>query len=194
MSAPKDEVVFAWSWLSLDKTDIELLTFLLLNGNRFAGTLSELCRALGRSDNTRSRNGRQESIERLCAAGVISRTPISSRCFEIHLLPLQEEEQIRIEQQHLEDIRRRRYDRDVAWQQVLKVYLWLKRCGVAVEFQRHQVASDLGVSPSTISAAVRVLEGHYGAISTRRLGYLDANGNPRCAGQEAALSAFWLND
>lgn len=194
MSAQKDEVAFTWGWLSLDKTDIELLTFLLLNGNRFAGTLSELCRALGRSDNTRSRRGRQESIERLCAAGVISRTPISSRCFELHLLPLQEEEQIRIERQHLEDIRCRRYDRDVAWQQVLKVYLWLMRKGVAVEFQRHQVAADLGVSPSTISAAVRVLEGHYGAISTRRLGYLDANGNPRCAGQEAALSAFWLND
>lgn len=194
MPAPKDEVAFAWGWLSLDKTDIELLSFLLLNNNQFVGSLSELCRALGRSDNTRSRNGRQESIDRLCAAGVISYNPISSRCFEIHLLPLQEEEQIRIERQHLEDIRRRRYDRDVAWQQVLKVYLWLMRKGVAVEFQRHQVAADLGVSPSTISAAVRVLEGHYGAISTRRIGYLDANGNPRCAGQEASLSAFWLND
>lgn len=194
MSAPKDEVAFAWDWLSLDKTDIELLSFLLLNGNQFAGNLSELCRALGRSDNTRSRRGRQESIDRLCAAGVISYNPISSRCFEIHLLPLQEEEQIRIERQHLEDIRCRRYDRDVAWQQVLKVYLWLMRKGITIEFQRHQVAADLGVSPSTISAAVRVLEGHYGAISTRRLGYLDANGNPRCAGQETSLSAFWLNN
>ena len=187
-------MVFDWTWLQLDKADVELLSFLLLNGERFVGTLSELCRALGRSDNTRSRNGRQESIERLCAAGVISRTPISSRCFEIHLLPLQKEEQIRIERQHLEDIRCRRYDRDVAWQQVLKVYLWLKRCGVAVEFQRHQVASDLGVSPSTITAAIRVLADHYGAISTHRLGSVDAQGNPRCSGQEASLSAFWLND
>lgn len=193
MSAPKDEVVFDWTWLQLDKADIELLSFLLLNGERFAGTLSELCRALGRSDNTRSRNKRQEAIERLCAAGAISRNQLSQRRFEIHLLPTKGET-IRIDRKHLEDIRCRRYDRDVAWQQVLKVYLWLKYGGNTIQYKRNEVAADLGVSPSTITAAIRVLADHYGAISTHRLGSVDAQGNPRCSGQEASLSAFWLND
>lgn len=194
MPSPKDEVAFSWDWLLFQKDDIELLTFLLLNNERFVGSLSELCRALGRSDNTRSRNKRQEAIERLCAEGVISHHQLSQRRFEILIVPPIEEKQIGIERQHLEDIRCRRYDRDVAWQQVLKVYLWLNCGSGVVEFQRQQVASALGVSNSTISSAIRVLEGHYGAISTRRLGYVDADGNPRCSGQEASLSAFWLNN
>ena len=194
MPSPKDEVAFSWDWLLFQKDDIELLTFLLLNNERFVGSLSELCRALGRSDNTRSRNKRQEAIERLCAEGVISHHQLSQRRFEILIVPPIEEKQIGIERQRLENIRSRQYDRDVAWQQVLKVYLWLNCGSGVVEFQRQQVASALGVSNSTISSAIRVLEDHYGAISTRRLGYVDADGNPRCSGQEASLSAFWLND
>ena len=193
MPSSKDDMVFDWDWLQLDKADIEILSFLLLNGERFAGTLSELCRSLGRSGNTRSRNKRQEAIERLCAAGAISRNQLSQRRFEIHLLPTKGEE-IRIDRKHLEDIRCRRYDRDVAWQQVLKVYLWLKYGGNTIQYKRNEVAADLGVSPSTITAAIRVLADHYGAISTHRLGSVDSQGNPRCSGQEASLSAFWLNN
>ena len=71
---------------------------------------------------------------------------------------------------------------------------FLKYGGNTIQYKRNEVAADLGVSTSTITAAIRVLADHYGAISTHRLGSVDAQGNPRCSGQEASLSAFWLND
>ncbi len=195
MAASKDELVFNYDWLSLDKADIELISYLLLNGNVFVGSLSELCRALGRSDNTRSRNGRQQAIDRLCALGIIVCGKKRARTFKITLAVPKGEEKINIERQHLENIMRREYERSVAWQQVLKVYLWFRANGNGViEFQRHQIASALGVSTSTITEATHVLKDHYGAITAQRKGYIDGEGNPRCWGQEAQLSAFWLNN
>lgn len=195
MSNPKEKLIFSRGWLSLDKADIEMISFLLLKGRRFEGSVSELCRSLGRSDGTRSRNGRQQSIDNLRMLGIIKYTQKTTRRFEIILSAPIEENQIVIERQHLENIMCRRYERSVAWQQVLKVYLWLKACGNGpITFQRHQIADVLNVSTSTITEATHVLNEHYGAITTQRIGYVDGNGNPRCLGQEAQLSAFWLKD
>ena len=192
MSAPKDEVVFSWEWLLLDKPSIEILSYLLLNGGRFAGSTTALCEALGRSNNTESICGRQEAIEKLCAAGVVSHRQLSKRRFEIQLLP-PKKEQISIERRHLEDIRCRRYDRSVAWQQVLKVYLWLKAWGGPVEFTMGDIAVFFGVSNDTVSSAVRVLADHYGAMTTKPT-YFPSAKEIRRKGTEANLSAFWLNN
>ena len=193
MSAPKDEVVFSWEWLLLDKPSIEILSYLLLNGGRFAGSTTALCDALGRSNNTESICVRQESINKLCAAGAVSHKQLSKRRFEICLVPPSEEKQIRIERQHLENIQRRRYDRSVAWQQVLKVYLWLKAWGGPVEFTMNDIAVVLGVSKDTVSSAVRVLADHYGAMTTKPT-YFPSAKEIRRKGTEANLSAFWLNN
>ena len=91
MTAPKDEVVFSRKWLSLEKNDIELLAFLLLNNNQFVGNLSELCRSLGRCDNTRSTHGRKATIERLCAAGMLTHTHNSPHAALKSIYPLQKQ-------------------------------------------------------------------------------------------------------
>lgn len=195
MATPKDELVFNYDWLSLDKAEIELICYLLLNDGLFVGSLSELCRAVGRSDNTKSRNGRQQVIDRLCALGIIVYSKQTARTIKITLVVPKEEGKISIERQHLESIMRREYERSVAWQQVLKGYLWLKKCGNGpLAFRRCEAAAALGVCNSTITEAMRVLADHYGAISLERIGYLDEEGSPRCAGLEAELSAFWTTD
>ena len=196
MEALKDELVFNYDWLSLDKNDLELISYLLLNGNAFVGSLSELCRALGRSVGTRSRNGRQQSIDNLHTLGIIEYTQKTTRTFEMTLIfPKESEKMISIERQNLESIMRRQYDRSVAWQHVLKVYLWIKSRGSSsVIFVRSQIATELNVGVSTITEATRVLNDYYGAIAAQRIGYVDDEGRPRCCGQEAQLSAFWLKD
>lgn len=169
MSAPKDEVVFDWDWLLLDKPSIEMLSYLLLSGGRFEGNITSLCRLMGSKNvNTGLRNRRTATVENLVACGAIQYTQKSATKFEVVVLAPAEEKEMVVERSLLEAFMRRDYLRSVAWQQVLRIYLWLRCKGNRVYFRREEVATIFNVSEDVITQACHVLDEHYHIIALEK--------------------------
>ena len=79
---------------------------------------------------------------------------------------------------------------DVAWEQVLKVYLWIAGNTEPV-VTNQMIAADLGTSISTIGYAKNVLQREYEAITRRKVSDKLGDGSFRTIGQELAAVAWW---
>ena len=79
---------------------------------------------------------------------------------------------------------------NVAWEQVLKVLLWVCNNKEPV-IQNQMIADDLQVSVSTIGCAKNVLEYEYAAIRRRKVSEKIGDDFFRTIGQELEASAWW---
>lgn len=182
-----ERIVFYREWLSLDKKEFRILAMLADQGE-FHGNLSDLCDYFSLSLQQRNRNALRASIEQLAASGFIT-YETEGRSYHIKVLP--KETEICICRGWLRRLISHDYtSENVAWEQVVKVLLWVTDNKV-VPIQNRMIADDLNISVATIGCAKNVLQYEYGAITRRKVSEKLDDGSFRTIGQELAASAWW---
>lgn len=184
-----DEVVFYRDWLALDKGCFRLLVMLAENGS-FSGNLSDMCRYFQIDPQDKTRKKLRASIQELEDGGWIE-TEQTGRTFHLKAVPRGKE--IHLPREWMGKIVRHEYSAaDVAWEQVLKILLWLIDCGSETLITDKMIAAEIGISDSTVSAAKKVLREDLGLLmvvpKTTRL----PNGEYYRVGHWANVNA-WLS-
>ncbi len=188
---PKDEIILDYEWISLPKGEFKLLVMIADVGSNL-GCASDICRYFKpqtASPASATRNRVINNLKLLVQKGFITLTKNGRRYTATLIKPIIKE--IAIERQYLTKILHHEYSRSVAWENVLKVYIWLLDNGNA-EFTNRQIEEKINVSESTITEAKNVLQ-DFGAVIINHLTTKQDENVYRCYGQAAELSAFWSN-
>lgn len=180
-------VVFYQEWLPLEKKQFRILAMLADKGE-YSGNLSTLCDYFSLSRQQHNRNNLSTAIEQLAAAGYINYTT-EGRTYHITAVP--KAKTITIPREWLQRLIAHDYSSEnVAWEQVLKVLLWVCKNTKPI-ITNKMIADDLQVSVSTICYAKNVLEYEYAAIRRRKVSEKIGDDFFRTLGQELAASAWW---
>lgn len=184
----KKQLTFSEEWLPIDKCEFRLLALLADHRGNYSGNLSQICNYLNISSQTSNRNKIKDSIKLLAENGFLSFTQ-QGQTYSLHLSPIDKQVQITIPQEWYTAIKDNNgFSESVAWEQVLKTYLWLSQHNTF--FTNGDIAVKLNVSKDVAMAAKRVLENDYSAII--RSIVKEKRGNTWVTrGQTATLSAWW---
>ena len=185
-----DKLVFYREWFPLPKGEFRILAMLADMG-QFSGNLSDLCRYFFVSPQTRNRAMLREQINYLEEHGFIT-VERTGRTYTLTAIP--KAEKIKIAREHYERIRTRarRSDGDsVAWECVLKVYLWAQENDYDDIITNQMIQTDLDLSVGVICSAKNVLDREFGAIHRRKVSKQKTNGDIYTIGQNIGTSAFW---
>lgn len=184
-----DRITLYREWLPLEKKQFRILAMLSDKGE-YTGNLSTLCDYFSLSRQQHNRNALRTAIEQLAATGYITYTT-EGRTYRITAIP--KATAITIPREWLQRLIAHDYSsEDVAWEQVLKVLLWVCDNKKPV-IQNQMIADDLHVSVSTIGYAKNVLQYEYAAIRRRKVSEKIGDDFFRTIGQELAASAWWSN-
>ena len=175
-------------WLPLEKRQFGVLA-VIAEQNGFKGNLTDLCRRLSLSTQTNTTHRLKNAIEQLRKDGLCEYTKTGQQ-YCIKNIP--QECEVQIDPKAIEDLRNRRYSlASVAWEQVLKVYLWICKNNWQDVVTNAMIAKALGgVSDSVISRAKRVLL-EFGAISKENVTEKLDDGTFRTIGQHICANAWW---
>lgn len=185
-----DLITLYREWLPLDKKEFRILAMLADKGE-YNGNLSDLCDYFSLSRQQRNRNALRNAIEQLNTSGFITYT-VTGRTYYIKAVP--KETAIIIPRERLLRIKAHDYSsEDVAWEQVLKVLLWIYDNDEPIVTNR-MIAEDLQISVSTIGYAKNVLQYEYEAINRRKVSEKIGDDCFRTIGQELAASAWWKDN
>lgn len=188
-----DSLVFYREWFPLPKGEFRIMAMLADKG-QFRGNLSDLCRYFFVSPQTQNRNKLRKQISSLEQKGFIT-VHLSGRTYTLTATP--KAEKIVIAREHYERIRTRARTSEgesVAWECVLKVYLWLcsdENCGIITNKMMHV---DLDLSDGVIGSAKNVLSREFEAINRRIIAEKVWNGEIHRKGQRIEASAFWNSE
>lgn len=185
-----NNLVFYREWFPLPKGEFRILAMLADKG-QFRGNLSDLCRYFFVSPQTATRNRLSEQISTLEQQGYIT-VERTGRIYTLTAIP--KAEKIRIEREHYERIRtraRRSEGESVAWECVLKVYLWAKENDYDDIITNLMIQTDLNLSVGVICSAKNVLDREFGAIRRHKVSKQKTNGDIYTIGQNIGTSAFW---
>ena len=182
-----DEVVFYTDWLALDKKCFRMLVMVTENGD-FSGDLTDMCNRLSITAQTKNRKQLKAAIQELMDDGWIE-TEQMGRTYHLKVVPRGTE--IHLPREWMEKIMLREYSAaDVAWQQVLRVLLWLIDCGSEEIITDKMIASDLGISDSTVSAAKKVLREDYELLKVKVFAGKRPDGSFWRTGHQATINAW----
>lgn len=181
-----DNITFYKAWLPLDKKEFRILAMLADQGE-FSGNLSDLCRYFSLSPQTSNRTQLRTSIDLLTRAGFIQ-CDHRGRRYTLKAVP--KEEEIEIPREWFLTLLHHDYTSEsVAWEQVLKVWLWIAANDLPV-ITNALIAADLSISTSTIGCAKNVLQKEYNAIIRKQVSE-KCGDSFRTIGQELAATAWW---
>lgn len=189
----EDLITFDIEWLSLPKGEFRMLVMIADIGGDIR-CLSNACRYFGvRDDETSTKDRMKEDLQSLVDKGIINLTKIKRRYYAT-LNPIAKENAITIKRKYLKTIMQRNYETKVAWEQVLKCYLWLDtETKPNFLFTNDEMAAALNISSSTITKAKRPLKEEYGAVAIDKI-TLKSNNKYKTLGQIASLSQWWNNE
>lgn len=185
-----ERLIFYREWFSLPKGEFRILAMLADKGT-FRGTLSDLCRYFSVSLQTQNRNTIREQINSLEKKDFIT-VQRERRSYTLTAVP--KGKRIEIAREHYQRIRKRSRipeGQSVAWECVLKVYLWALENNYDSIITNHMIQNDLNLSPGVICAAKNVLDGEFEAIHRRKVSRLMWNGEIHTKGQNLGASSFW---
>lgn len=181
------EITCYREWLKLDKKAFRIL-FMLADVGEFHGTLSDMCRYFNISAQTSNRKQLQCSIEQLATQGYIECT-ISGRTYTLRVIP--KEHKISVPLRWAAPIKRHEYtEESVAWEKVIKVYLWIINNRTRV-VTNAQIAKDLHISEDTVIAAKNLLVRKFGAVVQEIVRETLPDGEVRNSGQILNAAAAW---
>lgn len=182
-----ENITFFREWLPLQKSEFRILAMLADRGE-FKGNLSELCDYFSLTRQTRNRDQLKSSIQKLQEQGLIE-CEISGRTYTLRAVP--KEKKIEIPRRWTEPIIHHEYSSEtVAWEQVLKVLLWIyDNCRPII--QDIMIADDLNVSVDVITSAKNVLDKDFHAIIREIEKITLPDGSKRNVGQRLAAVAWW---
>lgn len=184
---PEETMSFNIEWLSLPKAEFKMLVMIADLGKNI-GNGSDMCRYFNCSPQSATKRRFYNALKSLCDKGIITHSKIGNKHVAEFRNEIPERDKIVLERKYVTEIRQHNYTRSVAWEVVLKVYIWLCNNGIA-QFTNREIENDLKVSESTISEAKNVLK-DLGAIEIEYVSKVNGENIYRC-GQIANLSAFW---
>lgn len=183
-----EEAIFYREWISLPKAEFNILSMLAEQGGSFSGNYSDMCRYLNITPQNRNRQTLRAAVESLAASGYITHES-SGRTQTLKVVPKATEIPLPVE--WVRSVIRHDYiAENVAFAQVLKVFLWIvaNKCDIVTN---SMIAEDLGVSESTVVSAKNVLEREYENITKKRISEKLGEDIFRTLGQELAAGAWW---
>ena len=181
------EPIFYAEWLPLEKKQFRILALLAVL-EEFNGSLSDMCRHFQMTEQSRNRNALRGSIDTLAAQNFLT-CKQSGRTY--HLIPVPKEHEIRPLADVTQAIMRHEYNSEnVAWDQVLKVYLWICHNKNPI-ITDAEISADLCISPTTIGAAKNVLEKDLNIVDRKIRAIKLNDGSFKRIGQTLETSAWW---
>ena len=187
----EDLITFDIEWLSLPKGEFRMLVMIADIGGDIR-CLSNACRYFGvRDDETSTKDRMKEDLQSLVDKGIINLTKIKRRYYAT-LNPIAKENIITINREYLKTIMQRNYEAKVAWEQVLKCYLWIdSKTKPDLIFTNDEMVAAMNISSSTISKAKSPLKNEYEAVKIKKITDKIGDNNYRTIGQTAEVSAWW---
>lgn len=181
---------FYYEWLPLPKVEFNILAMLAEKGGTFRGNYADMCRYLHLTVQHRNRIKLQTAVQFLASGNFITH---KSEKQTQHLCVIPQKTEIRIFHEAVQSIMQHDYtSTDIAWTQVLKVYVWIwANQGFLVT--RREIALELGVSTTVVSDAIKVLRKDYGTVAQTCICEKRADGEYRTKGQ-ILLPCAWWND
>lgn len=175
-------------WLGVEKNQFRILSLLAPTGE-FTGNLSDMCRRLNISTQTRNRNKLREDIAELAAGGYITSIQ-NGRTYTLRAIP--KETVIEIPTEWLGRIMNHNYhSEDVSWQAVLKVFLWITHNGNTPKVTRSDIAAVTNIGVDTITSALNVLDRDFNALLREQIKIKTPDGEFKCIGLDINLAAWW---
>lgn len=188
-----EQLVFYREWFPLPKGEFRIVAMLADKG-QFSGNLSDLCRYFFVTPQSANRNTLKEQIKALEQKGFI-KVEQSGRTYTLTTIP--KAEKILIAREYYERIRTRSRTPEgesVAWENILKVYLWAYENDYDDIITNQMIIDDLNIKVGVICSAKKVLDKEFGAIHRRKVSMLNADGEIRTKGQNLGGTAFWDNE
>ena len=180
-------LTFYAEWLQLPKEQFRILV-MLADVGAFRGNLSDMCRYFSVDPQTHNRNRFRTAIDELAHQRFITVVK-SGNTYQIECIP--KETEITMPAEWVLRILRHEYSSEgVAWENVLKVQLWLMQNTKDVVVTNEEIASAIGISVSQVVAAMNVLKSEFQAFR-KGYAYWSFGDIFRRKGQIIDLSAWW---
>ena len=182
-----EQIVFYNEWLPLPKAEFNIMAMVAEHGGAYAGNLSDMCRYLTVTPQSRNRNQLRSAIESLTSKGFLS---CETRGRTYHLKVVPRETEVKLPRFWVQSVIHHDYSSEsVAFAPVLKVFLWIMQNSMDV-VTNAMIAAELGISESTVCSAKNVLQYEYENIASRKVSQKWGDGF-RSLGQELAANAWW---
>ena len=182
-----EQIVFYNEWLPLPKAEFNILAMVAEHGGTYAGNLSDMCRYLTVTPQSRNRNQLRSAIESLTTKGFLS---CETRGRTYHLKVIPKETEVKLPRLWVQSVIRHDYSSEsVSFAAVLKVFLWIVQNSMDV-VTNAMIAAELGISESTVCSAKNVLQYEYENIVRKKVSQKWGEGF-RSVGQELAANAWW---
>lgn len=182
-----EQIVFYNEWLPLPKAEFNIMAMVAEHGGAYAGNLSDMCRYLTVTPQSRNRNQLRSAIESLTSKGFLS---CETRGRTYHLKVVPRETEVKLPRFWVQSVIHHDYSSEsVAFAPVLKVFLWIMQNSMDV-VTNAMIAAELGISESTVCSAKNVLQYEYENIARRKVSQKWGDGF-RSLGQELAANAWW---
>ena len=179
--------IFYDDWLHLPKAEFNVLAMVAVHGGTYAGNLSDMCRYLNVTPQSRNREPLRTAIESLTSKGFLT---CETRGRTYHLKVIPKETEVRLSWLWVQSVIQHDYSSDkVAFAQVLKLFIWIMQNRLKV-VTNAMIAAELGISESTVCAAKKVLLTEYENIAQKKVSQKWGEGF-RSVGQELAANAWW---
>ena len=124
----EDLITFDFEWLSLPKAEFKMLVMIADIGQNL-GNASDLCRYFNRSPQNKNKNRLREALENLAEQNIIDLEKQKNDYVATLLNPIIQENEVCIKRKYVTEILHHNYTQKVAWETVLKVYIWLLKVG-----------------------------------------------------------------
>ena len=180
-------IVFYDDWLPLPKAEFNVLTMVAEQGGTYAGNLSDMCRYLNVTPQSRNREPLRSAIESLTSKGFLS-CDTRGRTYHLNVIP--RETEVKLPRLWVQSVIQHDYSSEsVSFAAVLKVFAWIMQNRMEV-VTNAMIAAELGISESTVCAAKNVLQHEYENIIKKKVSQKWGDGF-RTLGQELAANAWW---
>ena len=180
-------LTFFAEWFVLPKEQFRILA-MLADVGAFRGSLADMCRYFSVDPQTHNRNRLRAAIEELSRHDFIKATR-TGNTYQMTLVP--KEQEITMPAEWVTRIRRHEYNSEgVAWENVLKVQLWLMQNTNDMVVTNEEIASAIDISVSQIVAAMNVLKNEFQAFR-KDYAYWKFGNIFRRKGQIIDMSAWW---
>ena len=186
----EDLITFDIEWLSLSKAEFKML-FMIADKGQYLGNASDMCRYFNCSPQNKNKNRLREALENLAEQNIIGFEKQKNDYVVTQLKPISQENKVCLKRKYATEILHHNYTQSVAWENVLKVYIWLLKVGENL-FTNRQIGECIGVSESTVTEAKNALK-EMGAVLINKITIKEGEQFYKCIGQKVEPSAFWNN-
>lgn len=186
----EDLITFDIEWLNLPKAEFKMLVMIADIGQNL-GNASDMCRYFNRSPQNKNKNRLREALEKLAEQKIIDLEKQKNDYVVTLLKPILQENKVCLKRKYATEILHHNYTQSVAWENVLKVYIWVLKNDKNL-FTNRQIGKCIGVSESTVTGAKNALK-ELGASEFEKVIIKEGEQFYKCIGQRAEPSAFWNN-